>query len=56
VTDLSKEDWQFIEYAVAKRFRDAGSKKGEPPNSKEFKDQEARIMDFLFKKAFRSGA
>jgi hypothetical protein len=49
---LTKEDWQYIEYAVRERFNRARPKPSEGQPSKEFLEQEKRITDFLFRKAF----
>lgn len=50
--ELSKEDWQFIEYATRLRFNAARPKPSEGKPSKEFLVQEARTMAYLMKKAF----
>lgn len=49
---LSKDDWQFIEYSVTVRIAAASPKRGEPPASKEFKDQVSRIQAALMAAAF----
>ena len=49
---LTKDDWQYIEYAVATRIRTASARKGEPDNSTAFKDHASRIQSFLQKMAF----
>lgn len=49
---LTKEDWQYIAHATQDRFIKARPKKGEPQGSKDFEEQEKRIMYFLNNKAF----
>lgn len=51
---LTKDDWEYIAYAVQDRFRRAKPKLGEfNAPSKEFEEQEKRIMTFLLDKAKR---
>jgi hypothetical protein len=50
--ELTREDWQFIDYATRERFNKARPKPSEGKPSKAFLEQEKRIMIFLTKKAF----
>lgn len=52
IAELSKEDWQYISYSMQKAFNIARPKPNEGRPSKEFLDQEKRVMSFLNKKAF----
>jgi hypothetical protein len=50
---LTKEDWQYINFATQVRFNNARPKKGEATGpSKEFAEQERRILSYLSAKAF----
>lgn len=51
-SELSKEDWQLAAHWVQRAFTAGGSKPGEPPSSKEYKQQENRVMQFLLAKAY----
>lgn len=53
---LTKDDWQYIEYATRQRFDRARPKPEEGKPSKEFLLQEKRILSFLMKKAFGGDA
>lgn len=52
---LSKEDWQYIAFAVQDRFNRAKPRKGEPDVSTDFKEQEERIMTHLLALAYPRG-
>jgi hypothetical protein len=49
---LTKDDWEYIHYAVQTRIARAMPKKGEPAGSREFEEQSARIMAYLIEKAY----
>ena len=49
---LTSEDWQYINYTMQKAFNNARPKPSEGKPSKEFLNQENRIMSFLNNKAF----
>lgn len=50
--DLNLDDWRRIEYIVQKFYNDTRARRGEPPNSRLFKDEERRISLFLLRKAY----
>lgn len=48
--ELTKADWQLIEFATMLRFKAARPRKDEGTASEEFNQQEARIMSYLQRK------
>lgn len=51
---LTKEDWQWIFQACQERWARADPKPGEPKPSKQYKEEKARIFQFLYSKAYSS--
>jgi hypothetical protein len=52
--DLTREDWQYIHFAMQDRFNKARPTPAEGRPSPAFLAQERRIMTYLLHKAFKS--
>jgi hypothetical protein len=49
---MTKDDWQWVLQAAQQRWTKSDPKKGEPPPSKEYTAEKARIFGELYKLAY----